>query len=120
MKVLKFSLSFLLVVLAVFLLYFSINALDLSALLEDIVPLEVMQQDAGLEKAVKRINDSLSDDNQEKTLRNLNRLLDDFADKIHLDTKTKLDLFFYLNNKVTLALALFVFILSVALTSSAL
>ncbi len=120
MKVFKISLSFLLVVLAVFLLYFSINALDLSALLEDIVPLEVMQQDAGLEKAVKRINDSLSDDNQEKTLRNLNRLLDDFADKIHLDTKTKLDLFFYLNNKVTLALALFVFILSVALTSSAL
>ncbi len=120
MKAFKIILSLLLVVLAGFLIFYSINASDLSTLLEDIVPQETMQQDKGLQKAVKRINDSLAEANQDKTLRSLNRLLEDFSDKIQMDAEAKLDLFFYRNNKVTLAFALFILILSAALIASAL
>lgn len=118
MKVFKIILSLLLAIIACLLIFFSINALDLSALLKEIVPLEEMQQDAGLEKAVKRINDCLADGNQNRALRSLNRLLDDYPDKVHLDVQTKLDLFFYRNNKVMLTLGVYVLFFSAALAVS--
>lgn len=73
-----------------------------------------------MEKAVKRLNDSLANANQDKTLRALNRLLDEFPDQVRLETQTKLDLFFYRNNNVMLTAGLFVLLLSAALAASAL
>lgn len=116
MKTLKMILAALLVVCAVLLLVFSMQARDsLPGILDRMDPQQLAEQDTQMKKAQDRVNSALAEGDREKTLRSLDRYMEGFQTQLTLDSRVQMDLFFYRNGPSMIALGLFLLVVAGAI-----
>ncbi len=120
MKAVKIILSLLLVACAVALIVYAGGALsnpgDVIARLDAD---NLAATDSKLLKARDRALESAQDGDREKTLRNIDRYVEDFGDQLELGGQNRLDLFFYRHGPSLIAAALVVITAALALLVSA-